>query len=88
MDTATQRSQAHALIDALPQDSLEIVVALMRKLTSFSTQPAHDEPTPVLSEAQAASLSRIRAIAGCFSICQTKDWKEEKAACLQENFPL
>ena len=61
MDTATQRSQAHALIDALPQDSLEIVVALMRKLTSFSTQPVHDEHTSILSEAQAASLSRIRA---------------------------
>ena len=88
MDTATQRSQAHALIDALPQDSLEIVVALMRKLTSFAAQPAHDEPAPVLSEAQAASLNRIRAIAGCFSSCQTKDWKEEKATTLQENYPL
>ena len=33
MDVSVQRTQAHCLIDALPQDSLEIVVALMRKLT-------------------------------------------------------
>ena len=32
MDVSVQRTQAHFLIDALPQDSLEIVVALMRKL--------------------------------------------------------
>ena len=32
MDVSVQRTQAHFLIDALPQDCLEIVVALMRKL--------------------------------------------------------
>ena len=32
VDISAQRTQAHCLIDALPQDSLEIVVALMRKL--------------------------------------------------------
>ncbi len=33
MDIGTLRLQAYALIDALPQDSLELVVSLMRKLT-------------------------------------------------------
>ena len=86
MDTATQRTQAHALIDALPQDSLEIVVALMRKLTGFAAQPTPNESSSVLSESQIASLSKVRALAGCFSDCQSKDWKKEKTAFLQEKY--
>ena len=44
MDIATQRSQAYALIDALPQDSLEIVLLLMRKLAG-NVKPAVDSNT-------------------------------------------
>ena len=88
MDTATQRTQAHALIDALPQDSLEIVVALMRKLTGFAAQPTSNVSDSELSESQTASLNKVRALAGCFSACQSKDWKEEKTACLQEKYHL
>ena len=86
MDIASERSKAHALIDALPQDSLEIVIALMRKLTGFTTQTIQANSDLVLSESQIASLNRVRELAGCFSICQSKDWKEEKAECLQEKY--
>lgn len=86
MDTATQRTQAHALIDALPQDSLEIVIALMRKLTGFASHSAPNESTPVQSESEVASLKTIRALAGCFSACQSKDWKEEKLVRLEEKY--
>ena len=86
MDMAAQRTQAHALVDALPQDSLEIVVALMRKLTDFTEQPISNTANPALSESQTASINRVRSLVGCFSDCQSKDWKEEKSDFMQEKY--
>ena len=64
MDIATQRLQAYALIDALPQDSLELVVSLMRKLTD-GVQP--DECSNEKKDAHAdhiALLSQYKGLGG------------------------
>ena len=86
MDVSVQRTQAHCLIDALPQDSLEIVVALMRKLTNTDSPRESCLVSDEMSDSQSASLTNIRALAGCFSSNQSKAWKEEKADYLQEKY--
>ena len=85
MDASTQRMQAYALIDALPQDYLEIVMALMRKLVDDKTQSAQETNLANLSTSQKASLDKVRKIAGCFSECQSDDWKNEKSSSLHCN---
>ncbi len=84
MDITAQRTQAYALIDALPEDCLELVVSLMCRLTGAVSQAGDKEGLTKKSEEHAEAVARVRALAGCFSACQTKDWKEEKAAVLQE----
>ena len=75
MDIATQRSQAYALIDALPQDSLEIVLLLMRKLAGNVQLPQGDEPS------HAAEQSKEEAIAELRSLCHPGKhvWTEDPA---------
>ncbi len=73
MDIATQRLQAYALIDALPQDSLELVVSLMRKLTG-GVHPAQDNPDRRdAHEAHVALLSQYKGFGGHI-------WEEEPQA--------
>lgn len=64
MDIVTQRSQTYALIDALPQDSLELVVSLMRKLAG-NVKPARDSvPCNEEHAAHVALLSEYKGIGG------------------------
>ena len=73
MDIAAQRSQAYALIDALPQDSLELVVSLLRKLAG-NVQPAGDSvPCNEAHAAHVALLSEYKGIGGHI-------WEEEPQA--------
>ena len=44
MDIATQRTEAYALIDALPEDSLTLVVSLMRKLAGCVQPLTNTQP--------------------------------------------
>ena len=84
MDITSQRTQAYALIDALPEDCLEIVVSLLRRLIGAVPQAESMDGLARMSGEHAEAVARVRALAGCFSACQTKDWKEDKAAFLQE----
>ena len=87
MDAVSQRLRAHELVSVLPQDSLEIVVALMSKLIeNDSSIIDQDCSVRSVSVDQNESLSKIRSLAGCFSACQSKDWKQEKAEILQEKY--
>ena len=62
MDIATQRSQAYALIDALPQDSLELVVSLMRKLAG-NVQPSQgDEPLHAVDQSKEEAIAELRSL--------------------------
>lgn len=86
MDISSQREQAYALIETLPSDYLEIVVALMRKLQGLAQKQEQKSGLSTVSEEKDEALAKVRAIAGSFSTCQSKDWKDEKATCLQERF--
>ena len=73
MDIATQRSQAYALIDVLPQDSLELVVSLMRKLAGNAHPSADNDASNEAHEAHRALLSQYKGIDGHI-------WKEDPHA--------
>lgn len=59
MDSSTQRTQAYALIDALSDDSLEIIIALMRKLANPS---AHIMATTQNNESMSQSINSLKAL--------------------------
>ena len=64
MDITTQRTQAYKLIDALPQDCLELVLSLMRKLMN-TVQPEADNATNDEQHANhVALLSHYKEIGG------------------------
>ena len=69
MDITSQRTQAYALIDALPEDCLEIVVSLMRRLTGTVMQAECKDGQEKTSEGHAEAVTKVRALAGCFSAC-------------------
>ena len=58
MDIGTLRLQAYALIDALPQDSLELVVSLMRKLAGNVQTFQGDEPLHVVDQSKEEAACR------------------------------
>ena len=62
MDIATQRSQAYALIDALPQDSLELVVSLMRKLAGNVKPSQEDEPVHAVDQSKEEAIAELRSL--------------------------
>ena len=81
-----QRMQAYALIDALPMDSLEIVMALMRKLADYSRQSKENTNLSDLSDSEKESLNKVRKLAGCFSACHSDDWRNEKSSYLEDKY--
>lgn len=85
MDVSVQRTQAHSLIDALPQDSLEIVVALMRKLagnvnTAGDAQQLSDTTDKMKAFHELEDMRSKIAQYGPF------DYKMERAAALEEKY--
>lgn len=73
MDIATQRTEAYALIDALPEDSLTLVVSLMRKLAGCVQPDAGNTDSNKAHEAHVALLSQYKGMGGHI-------WKEDPQA--------
>ena len=62
MDLATQRTQAYALIDALPQDCLELVVLLLRKLASNGQTSQGDKPLHTVEQSKEEAIAELRSL--------------------------
>jgi hypothetical protein len=85
MDISDQRTQAHCLLDALPQDSLEIVVALLRKLagnvnTTEDAQRLSDTTDKVKAFHELEAMRSEIAQYGPF------DYEMDREAALEEKY--
>lgn len=85
MDIATQRTEAYALIDALPEDSLTLVVSLMRKLAGC-VQPLTNTQQSKDATDKLNAFHELEAMRSKIAQYGPFEYETDRAAALEEKF--